>query len=230
MPKKSKSKEHPIKRVRREFKKLPQISGMSRLSGAKQFAHWVGCSESLIRNVETGAADFSEKLAKMIEAKTSVSADWLLSEPGLEEPIRDISGQEWSLKRLDIFATFPDLGLLYRICPSLLPRVIAKLVEAELRLNFFNGERDYSTSLLQRLHRKGSFMDNEFRHCLSSAIMEDEAFKGKYLDCLDRALDDFSKESPKREQDLHLLKELEPPPQPGSRISKLADERRVPVD
>lgn len=224
------AKDHPIKRVRRAFKELPKISGMRWLSGAKQFAQWLGCSESLIRNVETSPAKLSEKLASKIEAKTGVSAEWLMSETDANDPIIDVRGEEWSPKWIDVFSAHPDLGLLYRICPSLLPRVIAKLVEAELRTDFFEGKRGPSVAILQRLFRKGAFKDNQFQKHLDYAIREDDVFREKYLDCLSRALDDFTEEDTGREHDLHLLKELEPVPPPDSRIAKLVEDRLEPTE
>jgi len=222
--------DHPIKRVRRTFRGLPSISGLNSLSGAKQFARWIGCSESLIRNVETGAAEFSQKLAETIERKTQVSAAWLLSNPGPDEPIRDINGEEWSPRWIDVFSAHPDLGLLYRVCPSLLPRVIAKLVEAELRQDFFEGKRGHSVAILQSLFRKGAFKSGKFCNHLSHAIGEDEAFRDKYLDCLDLALNESQMDKQKKERNLHLLKGLEPDPPEDSRISKLMDERIQPTE
>ena len=241
---KAASEDHPIKRIRREFKKLSKESGMRHLSAAQQFARWVGCSESLIRNVETGQAQFSKKLAKSIEKKTGVSAEWMLGNPESTEPIRDVDDQEWSPKWIDVFSAHPDLGLLYRICPSLLPRVIAKLIEAQLRLDFYDGKRGNSVGLLQRLFRSGMLRNDEiqrpihgkiprsreFHEQLAKSIGDDDAFSEKYLDCLNRMLDDSPTRSNESEKALHYLKGLEPEPEHGSQIAKLMDDRLEPQE
>ena len=83
------AKPHAILRIRRALEALPEESGARELSKVKKFAAWVGCSESLIRNIENGVvASVSDKLARAIESKTGVSADWIQSSPEEEDPMR----------------------------------------------------------------------------------------------------------------------------------------------
>lgn len=225
MPTETQRYEHPIKRIRKELKKLPATSILHHYSGAQQFARWIGCSESLIRNVETGAVAFSEKLALLIRKKTEVSDAWLLSHPRTDEPILDRKGNEWCPENLDVFVKYPNLDQLYKLCPSLLPRIIAKLVEAHIKLNFAEEKPDYSVSILQRLYRSGLLNNPRFHHFLKRAIEEDEAFRGKFKDCLYLALDDSADYSPDRERTLYFLKEMEPKHSSGKQFDKLTNKR-----
>jgi len=108
------------------------------MAEVKEFSRWVGCSESLIRNVENGVAEISEKLAKSIEDRTGVSARWLVSSPKPEDPIPDRRGGRWIAGRLDPFSFLPNLDRLLAACPTLLPRIVGKLVEAQMLAEMHN--------------------------------------------------------------------------------------------
>lgn len=118
------------------------------MAEVKNFSEWVGCSESLIRNVENGVAPISEKLAKTIEDRTGVSAKWLLGSPGPEDPIVDRRGHRWIAGRLDPFSYLPNLERLLAACPTLLPRIVGKLVEAQMLSELHN---DGAISTLKRM-------------------------------------------------------------------------------
>lgn len=122
-------KDHPIRRIREALAQLPD---RSRMAEVKHFSKWVGCSESLIRNVENGVTPMSEKLAKSIEDRTGVSAKWLLNSPKPDDPILDWRGRRWIAGRLDPFSYLPNLERLLAACPTLVPAIVAKLVEAQM--------------------------------------------------------------------------------------------------
>jgi len=76
----------PLGRIREAIRQLPEAGGMRRHGTAGGFAKWIGRSASLIRNVENGCAPLSANLARRIEERTGVAADWLLKQAGAPVP------------------------------------------------------------------------------------------------------------------------------------------------
>ena len=70
------------------------------LSKAKNFARWIGRSESLLRNVENRIVPLSANLARRISERTGVDANWLLSDPPEDSPIPSRDGGPWDPLRL----------------------------------------------------------------------------------------------------------------------------------
>lgn len=73
MPTSKKRDSHPIRLVRNAYLR----AGFRHLHTAAGFANMLGCSDSLIRNTESGIHPLSEKLAVRIERATGVSQGWL---------------------------------------------------------------------------------------------------------------------------------------------------------
>lgn len=127
----SPKKSHPIGRIRSAYRRL----GM-RDATAAGFARKLGCSDSLLRNVESGIFPLSQKLAKLIETETGVSAEWLLSNPGVDEPILDCDGNVWSPSAANKFSDEFEgvISRLYRSFPESLPAFVGAVIEAVLTL------------------------------------------------------------------------------------------------
>jgi len=137
------------------------------MAEVKNFSEWVGCSESLIRNVENGVAPISEKLAKSIEKRTEVSARWLLSSPDSEDPILDRRGHRWIAGRLDPFSYLPNLERLLAACPTLLPRIVGRMVEAQMLSELHNaGGIRTLTRILRILDSHDFFEESRSEHPL----------------------------------------------------------------
>ena len=141
------------------------------------FAKWLGRSESLIRNVENGCAPLSSNLAKRIEEKTGVSADWLLNPDTAAGPIMGLDGREWSAaEHLDPYAGGElDFRPLLLSCPQMLPTLIGKLVEARLRLDMEGGSTTSLTRVLALLRELGSLTDAAFEKRVSGLFKGEQA-------------------------------------------------------
>ena len=129
---------HPIRRIRESFLKLSDESGMKKLASVSGFAKWLGRSESLIRNVENNVTEFSGQLARLIELKTGVSSDWMLSDDAATSIILAKDGSPWdAAEYLDPYVRgglLFKMGLILDTKPDIVPALVAKLVEARLVL------------------------------------------------------------------------------------------------
>jgi hypothetical protein len=63
------------------------------IKSTADFARMVGCSDSLIRNTESGLLELSEKLSHRIELATGVSSDWLQRTDAKWRKREDVSGE-----------------------------------------------------------------------------------------------------------------------------------------
>ena len=92
---------HPVKRVRLSLTGFSD-GELNKLSKAKNFARWIGRSESLLRNVENRVVPLSANLARRIAGCTGVAEDWLLSDAPENTAIPDADGGVWDpLRTLD---------------------------------------------------------------------------------------------------------------------------------
>ncbi len=86
--------DHPVKRVRQSFAGFSNRE-WNELSKAKNFARWIGRSESLLRNVENRIVPLSANLARRISERTGVAEAWLLSDQPEDSAIPDKGGGHW---------------------------------------------------------------------------------------------------------------------------------------
>jgi plasmid maintenance system antidote protein VapI len=141
------------------------------------FARWLGRSESLIRNVENGCAPLSSNLARRIEEKTGVSADWLLN-PDAAGSIMGSDGREWSAaEHLDPIAGGElDFRPLLLSCPQMLPALVGKLVEARLGMELEEGGSSTSlTRTLALLRELGPLTDAAFEQRFLGLLSGEQA-------------------------------------------------------
>ena len=85
---------HPVKRVRQSLVGFSD-GELNKLSKARNFARWIGRSESLLRNVENRVVPLSANLALRIAERTGVAQEWLLSDPPGNSPILAADGGVW---------------------------------------------------------------------------------------------------------------------------------------
>lgn len=127
---------HPIRRIREVLKRTPEDLNLRRYSTAAGFAQLLGRSSSLIRNVECGITERWDLLAALIEKRTRVSKDWLLSNPGTNDPVLDVNGRVWEpgshLDPLAPFGGMPDWRQLIQLYPSLVPEFVSAAIRAQL--------------------------------------------------------------------------------------------------
>lgn len=183
-------KDHPIRRIREALAQLPD---RSRMAEVKHFSQWVGCSESLIRNVENGVTPMSEKLAKSIEDRTGVSAKWLLNSPKPDDPILDRRGGRWIAGRLDPFTYLPNLERLLAACPTLVPAIVGKLVEAQMLAEM------HDDGMISTLKRILSILD-------SNDFFEDSKTGPRFSGSLGR----YDRSEETKERGIRLLMNLSP--------------------
>lgn len=212
-------KTHPIRRVRDAFATLPD---RSRLAEAKNFSRWVGCSESLIRNVENREVGTSDKLAKLIEDKTGVSAEWILSEPKPDDPILDRNGGPWTADRLDPFAFLPNLERLLAACPTRIFGIVGKMVESQMLAELHDrGEIRTLKTMLSFLQKQGFFEEpSNGRHPLEWLADKDEPDSLEKIG-LSLLLSNSPTLSANQIRDLENLRVNEPEIQEGSRASEI---------
>lgn len=152
---------HQLQQIRNELGLLPKESNAHKLSKVRDFSLWIGCSESLIRNVEKGVAKLSPKMASVIERKTGVSKKWMLDPDAAGTAILDHAGRVWSAKRLDPFCYLPNLYPLLISCPTLLPSIIARLLEAQMLNELHQGRVSMVISLINRLAKQDFFEETD---------------------------------------------------------------------
>jgi hypothetical protein len=141
---------HPIRRVRDAFKDTPLELDVRKYSTAEGFAKYLGRSTSFVRNVECGVIERWDQLASLVQKKTGVSREWLLSNPNVDDPILDVDGNEWDagfqLDPLAPHGNMPDWRQLIQISPASIPSFVAESIKFqliwELALGVDNGLAD----------------------------------------------------------------------------------------
>lgn len=120
---------HPVRRVRDILRNTPEEFQLQQFGTAEGFAELMECSTSWIRNVECRATENWVSLAKKIEKKTNISADWLLGNPPPDEPVMDRSGSVWNpIEQLDPLAAsdgMPNWRKLHQDAPSVIPDLVS---------------------------------------------------------------------------------------------------------
>lgn len=143
---------HPVRRVREILKNSPEEFGLRQYSTAAGFAELMECSASWIRNVECRATENWGSLAKRIEKKTNVSAEWLMSNPAPDEPVLDRSGKVWNpIDNLDPLAAcdgMPDWRKLRQHTPAAIPDLMLDNLRSMLIWELSLGVDDTLSSLI----------------------------------------------------------------------------------
>jgi len=108
-------------------------SDLNAMSKARNFAKWIGRSESLLRNVENRVVPLSKNLAHRIAERTGVSEFWLISDPPASSTIPDMNGQPWDPLRLydPLFLGDYDFRSALAMTPQVLLRLALAIIEAD---------------------------------------------------------------------------------------------------
>lgn len=154
---------HPIRMVRNALKETPEDLRLRQYATAEGFSKLIGRSSSLIRNVECGVTSRWDDLARLIELKTKVSKDWLLSAPKEGDPIQDRQGRPWKPERdLDPLAprkNMPDWRFLLKENPALIPELISQAIKAQLILDMSYGHENNIGNMISLFDRIGTFIN-----------------------------------------------------------------------
>lgn len=128
----SRKNQHPLTRVRMAYADYGQ-KDMATTAG---FARRLGCSVSLVRNVESGIFPLSKKLAARIQEVAGISAEWLEGNPGKDDPIMDVEGNPWTPDYGNNFSLVPNMvnlaKILYLQIPEYLPIFVGAALESLL--------------------------------------------------------------------------------------------------
>lgn len=105
----------------------------SKLAKAREFARWIGRSESLLRNVENRIVPLSNNLARRISERTGVSEAWLLSAPQDLEMIPDRNGNPWDPVRILDPLVLGDHD--FRKATTMVPHLVLQLALAIMEVH-----------------------------------------------------------------------------------------------
>jgi len=151
---------HPVKRVRLSLTGFSD-GELNKLSKARNFARWIGRSESLLRNVENRVVPLSANLARRIAGNTGVSAEWLLSDPPADCPIPAADGGVWDpLRTLDplVLGDY-DFRNALPMAPELLLQLALAMFESACLHELRRGGNTSLVSLMDLVKRHLDFKD-----------------------------------------------------------------------
>lgn len=150
---KKKRDPHPVRRVRDILRNTPEEYKLQEYGTAAGFAGLMECSTSWIRNVECRATENWVSLAKKIEKKTNISADWLLNNPAPDEPVLDRGGNVWNpIDQLDPLAAcdgMPNWRNLRQHAPSVIPDLVSDDLRAMLVWELSLGEDETLSKVIE---------------------------------------------------------------------------------
>ncbi|MEI7908088.1 MAG: hypothetical protein WCK77_00500 [Verrucomicrobiota bacterium] len=162
---------HPVRLVRDALKNTPEELKLRQYATAAGFARLLGRSPSLVRNVECGITRRWDALALLIEQKTKVSRQWLLSSPKEGDPIQDVRGKPWVPARyLDPLAprdNMPDWRFLLHEDPTSIPDLIAKTIRAQLILELSFALENGISNMVSLFFRMGTFANPGLKSVLN---------------------------------------------------------------
>lgn len=144
---------------------------MRQYATAAGFARLLGRSPSLVRNVECGITRRWDGLALLIEQKTKVSKEWLLSSPKEGDLIQDVRGKPWIPARyLDPLAprdNMPDWRFLLHEDPTSIPDLISKTIRAQLILELSFAVENGISNMISLFSKMGTFTNPGLKSVLS---------------------------------------------------------------
>lgn len=152
---------HPIRRVRDAFKNTPLELDLKKYSTAEGFAKYLGRSTSFIRNVECGVIGSWDQLAGLVQRKTRVSRQWLLSNPNMDDPILAVDGNKWDagfhLDHLSPHGNMPDWRQLIHLSPSSIPNFVAESIKLQLIWELSLGVEKGLAHIIGSMHRMNTY-------------------------------------------------------------------------
>ncbi len=178
------SKNHPLRRIREAFRNASDASGLRKYFSSADFALLLDRAPSSIRNVECGHTKKWDRLARKVEEKTGVSAEWMLGNPKPTEPILGVDGKPWDPERhLD------HLGgaggnikwrSLLMASPGGVVKLATRMVELKLKQDLVGGEAEnphpdtaFLTDLVELLERHGCLRGETVSNLVLETVFED---------------------------------------------------------
>jgi hypothetical protein len=151
----------------------PELNGLSK---AKSFAHWIGRSESLLRNVENRIVPLSANLARRISERTGVDASWLLSDPPEQSPIPSRDGGSWDpLRLLDpLVLGDHDFRNALPMVPELLLQLALEIIQAACLRALQQGDTTLLVQLMELIKRHIDLSEESFLTALTAKLQQPE--------------------------------------------------------
>jgi len=147
-------------------------SDMNALSKARNFAKWIGRSESLLRNVENRAVPLSANLAKRISERTGVDESWLILDPSTSSVIPDLKGNPWDPLRLfdPLFIGDYDFRSAMGMAPHILLRLALAIIEADTTRSHARGDHTPLIRLMEWIKQSIPIEDPDFVTALEAKL------------------------------------------------------------
>jgi hypothetical protein len=166
---------HPVKRVRQSFAGF-STPEWDELGKARNFARWIGRSESLLRNVENRIVPLSTNLARRISERTGVSEEWLLSDPPENSEIPARNGGLWDPLLLLDPLVLGDYD--FRNALPMAPRLVLQLALAIVETGCVRAlqENDHTplVRLMDLIKREMDLYDPQFISDLAAKLDQPE--------------------------------------------------------
>jgi hypothetical protein len=178
------SKNHPLRRIREAFKNASEASGLRKYFSSADFASLLDRAPSSIRNVECGHTKKWDRLARKVEEKTGVSAQWMLGNPKPTDPILGVDGNPWVPERHLDHLGGAGGNIRWRSLLMTNPAGVAKLasriVEIKLKQDFLGGKSEGSDpetaflkDLVELLHRYGCLSGERVSDLVLETVFDD---------------------------------------------------------
>jgi hypothetical protein len=144
---------------------------------AREFARWLGRSESLLRNVDNRIVPLSANLARRISERTGVSESWLLSDSPENDPILDRHGDIWDPVRLldPLVLGDHDFRNALPIAPQLLLQLAQAIIEVACLRGLHQGDTTLLVSLMDLVKRQIDLNDPQFATALTEKLQSPES-------------------------------------------------------
>jgi hypothetical protein len=203
----NRSDNHPIRLIVKAYRR----SGLMNIKSTADFAQMVGCSDSLIRNTESGRLRLSEKLSHRIELATGVSSDWLLRtdakwrerEDVSSETIMDVSGKHWQPSLTKMSHHSHEIksmaALTYQHAPSHLHEFFGIVLEILMIVQSTTAHDDSVTSDEEKMQRFLKTFTGNITKMITT--LEANDFE-RFFHMLNERLEESDSASPSRLRDL----------------------------
>ena len=178
------SKNHPLRRIREAFKNASEASGLRKYFSTADFALLLDRAPSSIRNVECGHTKKWDRLARKVEEKTGVSAEWMLEDPKPTDPILGVDGKPWipeqHLDHLGGAGGTIKWRSLLMTSPGGVVKLATRMVEIKLKQDLVscgeensNPETAFLTDLVGLLERYGCLRGEKVSDLVLETVFED---------------------------------------------------------
>jgi hypothetical protein len=173
-----------LRRIREAFKHASEASGLRKYFSSADFAFLLDRAPSSIRNVECGHTKKWDRLARQIEEKIGVSAEWMLGNPKPTDPILAVDGKPWYPERHLDYLGGSGGNIKWRSLlmanPDGVVKLACRLVEIKLKQDLLGGEAENSDpetaflkDLVELLERYGCLRGERVSDIILETVFDD---------------------------------------------------------